>query len=342
MHSSVRSISLLLGLIGCFLPALDGFAQSVGQAQRENQTEWGSDHTELGLPPYVTGDECLFCHRDIGPSWGENRHQLTMRPISDLGKSLRESSKLNALHAPIAEAQFTLGERQATYLLRRSQAYGKLDLFSARIDRKDGQVSGTTETDAEHLVPHWDQTQFAERCAGCHATAVDVRTRAFSATSLDCFVCHGDVPLGHTSDIGQVFLSKTSRDPKHVISICGQCHLRGGQSKSTSLPYPNSFVAGDNLFKDFELDLSPESWESRSFADHHVFQNSYETVVAGDSKLTCVSCHSVHQQNSEMHQGLGHESLCNSCHLNTDDYSVFTKRWIQVMESKDKSHVCDY
>ena len=32
---------------------------------------WGSDHVGKPVPEYVTGDECLFCHRDdVGPTLG--------------------------------------------------------------------------------------------------------------------------------------------------------------------------------------------------------------------------------------------------------------------------------
>ena len=46
-----------------------------------------------------------------------------------------------------------------------------------------------------------------------------------------------------------------------VTSICAQCHVRTGKSRSTGLPYPNNFVAGDNLFRDFQVDFSDEALE---------------------------------------------------------------------------------
>ena len=43
--------------------------------QRTDPAAWGSDHVGQNFPEYMTGDECLFCHRRIGPSWNNNRHQ---------------------------------------------------------------------------------------------------------------------------------------------------------------------------------------------------------------------------------------------------------------------------
>ena len=41
----------------------------VAAADGERQVDpaaWGSDHVGQAMPAYVTGDECLFCHRKIG------------------------------------------------------------------------------------------------------------------------------------------------------------------------------------------------------------------------------------------------------------------------------------
>jgi len=100
----------------------------------------------------------------------------------------------------------------------------------------------------------WDKDVFANRCAGCHSTAVETATTNFSAFGHDCYVCHGVVDLNHTGDTRLMLLSKKRRDgPEVLTSICAQCHLRGAKSQSTGLPYPNQFVPGDNLFKDYEV-----------------------------------------------------------------------------------------
>ena len=105
--------------------------------------------------------------------------------------------------------------------------------------------------------PHWDAKTFGDSCAGCHSTGVDSLQRTFSTRSLDCCVCHGEVPNDHTKNAALVHLSPRRKDPARVItSICAQCHVRTGTAKSTGRPYPNNFVAGDNLFRDFQVDLS--------------------------------------------------------------------------------------
>src|SRR5262245_46913332 len=64
------------------------------EPKRLDPAAWGSDHVGKPVPEYTTGDECLFCHREkIGAKWGENRHNLTIRPLdpdSPAGRALKE------------------------------------------------------------------------------------------------------------------------------------------------------------------------------------------------------------------------------------------------------------
>src|SRR2546428_629726 len=135
--------------------------------------------------------------------------------------------------------------------------------------------------------------------AGCHTTGVETATKTFSAFGHDCYACHGVVDLNHTGDTKLMLLSKKRRDALEVVtSICAQCHLRGGKSRSTGLPYPNQFVAGDNLFKDYLVNFALADDANLNAGDRHVYRNVRDVVVNG-SETTCLSCHKVHGQSTE-------------------------------------------
>jgi hypothetical protein len=38
---------------------------------------------------------------------------------------------------------------------------------------------------------------------------------------------------------------KRATTVRAITSICAQCHVRYGKSRSTGLPYRNTFIAGD-------------------------------------------------------------------------------------------------
>jgi predicted CXXCH cytochrome family protein len=284
--------------------------------KRLDPAAWGSDHVGKPVPDYITGDECLFCHRDkVGPTWGANRHNLTLRLFDEKSPALT-ALKRSAAKDVAGEIKFVLGGEQRQRFLRRGKGYGKLDLLSVgwippRDDKPGKLVS------AER--PHWDGARFADSCAGCHTTAVDPKEKAFSALSLDCFVCHGNVPDEHTKKPESAYLSPKRKDKARVVtSICAQCHVRTGKSKDTGRPYPTNFVAGDNLFRDFQIDFSDKGIAGLSAADRHVLENVRDVVVFGKESLTCLSCHDIHGRSSKKHRSVAKSDYCWSCHQ-TDD-----------------------
>lgn len=292
------------------------------ESRKVDPAAWGSDHVGKPIPDYVTGDECLFCHRmDVGPGFAGNRHNQTIRPI-DEGLDALEALRKDARTKKFADTVVYLlgGPRRQRYL-KPARAYGQLEMLSTQWEPPRATRPGRL-LDAK--APRWDETTFGEACAGCHATAVETNTRAFSAASLDCYVCHGAVDPNHSKDTTLVHLSKARRDaPRVVISLCAQCHARTGRSRSTERPYPNTFVAGDNLFRDFAVDLSPKATVKLHPADRHVLENIRDVTARGDESLTCLSCHDIHRQSSTKHRTLKRLPLCLNCHDATGKETTF-------------------
>lgn len=273
---------------------------------------WGSDHVDKPLPDYTTGDSCLFCHRqNIGARWSENRHNLTIRPFAEDSPARRALSNSPARRFA-DQIEYVLGNERQQRFLRRAKAYGKLELLSIAWIGPRGERPGRLESPND---PRWDETTFADSCAGCHATAVDPKQKAFSSPSLDCFVCHGTIPAEHSKQPELTFFSpKRDESPRVAVSICAQCHVRTGKSKSSGRPYPTNFVAGDNLFRDFQVDLSQSALDRLNPADRHVLQNVRDVVLLGDESMTCLSCHDLHGQSSQKHKLAADGRLCLTCH----------------------------
>jgi predicted CXXCH cytochrome family protein len=283
---------------------------------------WGGDHVGRPVPDYLTGDECLFCHRmDIGPGFAGNRHNLTIRPIDEGPDALQALREHAGTKGVAGDVVYLLGGSRRQWYLRPSREYGRLEMLSAQWEPpRAGHPGRLIDPDR----PSWDAETFAAACAGCHATGVEAATRAFSAVSLDCYVCHGAVDPKHSKDTTLVHLSKARRDPPRVVtSVCAQCHARGGRSRSTGLPYPNTFVAGDNLFRDFQVDLSPEAVTRAHPADRHVLENVRDVVARGREELTCLSCHDVHRQSTAKHRRLARRDLCTNCHDASGQQTTF-------------------
>jgi hypothetical protein len=270
---------------------------------------WGGNHVGKPIPEYVHGDECLFCHRNnVGVTWQKNAHGVTLRQGEDAPELQALVRKQPALARIAADIEYFLGSRHRVRFLKKD-GYGKFALLNTQA------VLGpdTKWIDLDKLA--WDKERFGDRCAGCHATAVDSSTKAFTAFGLDCYTCHGDVTLEHTKDTSLVWLSrKRQDDPRAIASICAQCHLRLAKSRSTGLPYANNFIAGDNLFQDYKVDFARVDDESLNPGDRHILRNVRDVVVRGELTTTCLTCHQVHANSTAKHPTATVAAICADCH----------------------------
>lgn len=255
------------------------------------------DHVGKPVPEHVTGDECLFCHRvKVADTWERNPHARTVW-VNDNG-------------------EYFIGAKPGHVRSLKKTGYGKFAI-------------------ADPGKPVWDDNKFALKCAGCHTTAVDPQTHAFATPALDCYTCHGVVDLEHTNNTALMWLSsKHSKDPKQITSICAQCHLRGGKSKSSGLPYANNFVAGDNLFADYEVDLKQADNPDLNPGDRHIYASVRDVLDSG-SAVTCLSCHQVHADSTAKHRRVLTGPICLNCHNADGPKSVVKKYEVH-------SAVCEY
>ncbi len=311
--TSARWPTGLVWLAVLSLPALVLRLYSDDSNAPAEPANWGSDHVGEPLPAFTSGDECLFCHRvDVGPDWPENRHGLTVRfPDAD-SNAMQALLDVEELEDLAGQIDYVMGNSRRQRFLKSAETHGRLELFSVEwappIDDDPGRLIHQDD-------PHWNAETFGESCAGCHATAVDATTQRFAAVSLDCYVCHGDIHEDHTERPELARFSRAWPDSaREEISVCGQCHLRGGRSQSSRLPYPNNFVPGDNLFLDFQVDLSDEALAEANPADGHILENVRDVVLRGEEGVTCLSCHDVHDQTSRRHRRLGNADICLHCH----------------------------
>jgi len=292
--------------------------RTIAQDAKQNPSKvvdpaaWGSNHAGKSVPEFVHGDECLFCHRNtIGATWQDNAHGVTVRQREDAPEFrglVKEQPKLNEFAEQI---EYFLGSRHHVRFMKKN-GYGKFAILNSKAD-----------LNAEHKVekweavekPDWDNEKFANKCAGCHSTGIDPETKAFSGFGLDCYTCHGDVDLDHSNDTSKVLLSKKRRnDAKVINSICAQCHLRGSSSQSTGLPYPNNFIAGDNLFQDLKVEWAKAEDPNLNPGDRHIWRNVRDVALNGDESITCLSCHQVHTNSSLRHRRVLRAPICAECH----------------------------
>jgi predicted CXXCH cytochrome family protein len=183
--------------------------------------------------------------------------------------------------------------------------------------------------------PFWDKNKFSDKCIGCHMTAIDPKTLRPFETFVGCESCHGPMNDRHTNGSAFMrFAKKAKETPEMIASACGQCHLRGGRSRSSGRPYPSGFISGDNLFKDFAFDFSKADDTALDPLEAHVQRNIRDIVIRGRGELTCLSCHSMHPSSSEIHRRRPRTDYCLTCHK--------AESFKERREYEPHSSVCEY
>jgi predicted CXXCH cytochrome family protein len=296
----------------------------------DDPASWGGNHAGKPIPEYVHGDECLFCHRNtIGVTWQKNAHGVTVRQSEDAPELQRLARQLAELKSVVNEIGYFLGSRHRVRFLKKS-GYGKFSILSLQ-----ALLGANLIEKGSGDSPAWDDDKFGRRCAGCHATAVDASTNSFAAFGIDCYACHGLATLDHSNNTALMWLSTKRRDDVRAItSICAQCHVRYGKSRSTGLPYANNFIAGDNLFQDFAVDFTKIDDETLNPADRHVLRNVRDVAVRGDLSTFCLTCHDLHVSSTSRHSQARRGAICADCHG-----AKFTP---QVKPYEVHSAVCEY
>jgi len=317
---ALRFVTIAWLLLAIFAP----------QQSAIDPASWGGNHVGKPIPEYVHGDECLFCHRNtIGATWQKNAHGVTVRQREDAPELQTLATKLPELSSVVNDIGYFLGSRHRVRFLKKN-GYGKFSILNLQA------ILGANVIDkASGDSPSWDKEKFARRCAGCHATAVDASTNSFSAFGIDCYACHGVATLDHSNNTALMWLSKKRRDDVRAItSICAQCHVRFGKSRSTGLPYANTFIAGDNLFQDFSVDFTKIDDETLNPADRHVLRNVRDVAVNGDTSTFCLTCHDLHVSSTARHSQARRGAICADCHG-----AKFTP---QVKPFEVHSPLCEY
>lgn len=313
---SVKAIAKLASILVLLACAASGM--------RSHQVMVGS---QAERPQLAGGDECLFCHRGtVGAVWQKNAHFLTVR---DKFLEMKEAPEIAVLRADgrfkkyADEVGYVMGGRRAIRFLR-ERPDGRFEILGVAA------IGPRLELRGE---PGWDANKFSEKCIGCHMTGVDPKKLAPFETFVGCEACHGPYDERHTAGVVFMRFARKAKDPPQVVAFtCGQCHLRGGRSRSTGRPFPNNFWGGD-LFEDFQFDFSRADDPNLNPIDAHI-QRNIRDVLAGKSDLTCLSCHRIHPSSADIHRRRPRSDYCLTCHL--------AEPFKQVKKYEVHSDLCEY
>ena len=109
-------------------------SQNSTQTKTVDPKAWGSNHVGKPIPEYVTGDECLFCHRyDVGQTWQKNAHGIAIRRREDAPELVKMLDAQPALASVAKQVGFFMCSRLRVRFLKEN-VYGKFAILAAQAD----------------------------------------------------------------------------------------------------------------------------------------------------------------------------------------------------------------
>lgn len=265
---------------------------------------------------YVGSDNCKQCHLEHYDSWKMTMHSRMTQdaqknrdaiivPIDE--KRIREDlakleDKLKVpsdnIYVPkIDEIKYTIGSQwKQRYVVEKDGT-----LYISPI-----QYNADTDRWVNYHEQDWDKRPWLKKCAGCHATGVDLEKNTLSELAVSCEACHGKgswhsaLPKTAVFEKRQTIVNPAKLTLGVAVQICGSCHNRGKAIEHKGAGWPVGYEPGKAL----EAYYKSTSYEAGDVK--HVYANAFskghhqQYIDWMQSKhkkegVTCTSCHYVHQ-----------------------------------------------
>jgi hypothetical protein len=166
-----------------------------------------------------------------------------------------------------------------------------------------------------HHPEEWQSLPFETRCAACHVTDFRGDRHSFEEIGVGCEACHGPGGRHVDSEDRADVVAFAELDAAEEATVCARCHLQGGRSASSGLPYAPAYVPGGSLFDDYHFDWAQlDSAPADQALDAHQKMLIRRAVLDGDGSLRCTSCHELHGLSHDKHRRLPVGDPCFTCH----------------------------
>jgi hypothetical protein len=193
-------------------------------------------------PHYVTSENCADCHRLQHASWQRTLHPKMFRPVTEPGDILGDFSKPDpAVTFKKEDIQFVVGNKwEQVYVRLIDGEYYPLTAKWLVMQKKW----------EPYKVKDWKETPMTKQCNGCHVTGFDPATGKFPEFGIGCEACHGPgsrhvankkIKLQRECTLCHDHMPPVAAAGKDIVrsvapSVCGQCHARGKNSETGTIP----------------------------------------------------------------------------------------------------------
>ncbi len=340
----LRTVRLSFGLLAFALALVLLVSLNIYASEADDETRYAplDDNSYMDGATFVTSEKCGECHGDEHDEWSDTLHPKKIQVSTDDTVVAPWDIEVTIPVSDGVDATVTLTSNetgwfvslddtgnhtyQADYVLG---GFGWKQRYVTQIDNSKYilPIQWNLETEgwvAYHASDWYEETgepkfvaisqSWDRRCAGCHATGVEVEfndtssewTATYSELGIGCEGCHGPGSLHVSPPSGE--------DRKDFIwnpvdsTACGNCHVRGASvdmlgGKTTGYPMMDGHAIrpGDLLADYYALgpglhaDDETSKQHHQQYVDYigHTHSTSLSTIQENDhGGDSCLQCHS--------------------------------------------------
>lgn len=265
---------------------------------------------------YVGSNTCKMCHLEHYDSWKmtlhsrtgqdaqENRDaiiaQLDEKKIREDLAKLGDELKVPAdqIYIPkVEDIKITIGSQwKQRYIIEKNGEYYITPI----------QYNAETHRWISYHEEDWDKRPWLQKCAGCHATGVDLEKKTFNELAVSCEACHGKgswhaaLPKTAVFEKRQTITNPAKLTMGVAVQICGSCHNRGEATRNKEADWPVDYEPGKSL-EAFFRSTSYEGGDVKNYYANEFSKGHHQQYIDWQQSehyregVTCTSCHYVHQ-----------------------------------------------
>ncbi len=318
-----KALYILLGLLVLILVGCGQPDQAEVPAEGSGEPAQSTEPTEPAAPTYVGSETCKTCHSDKYAGWQRTLHSKMIQDASGEGVVIGDFSNIPEEFADVADVMnpddivYTIGSKwKQRYLVEGEDGFHYILPLQWNTAKEQWQP---------YHKDDWSERPWEKKCAGCHATGLNVTDYSFVEPAIGCEACHGPgSEHAKTADPTKIVATV-------AVDVCASCHNRGVAPSGEG--YPVGFQPGE--------ELGEEHYTSVAVGDKHVWDNGWakghhqqylDWLLSGHSTALeslmesghvrdyCLNCHSADYRLAPEDAKPAPEELtesvnCNVCHV---------------------------
>ncbi len=232
---------------------------------------------------YTTSEGCKECHPEIYRQWEMTSHAKMLRDARKTPSAILADNFSEDIPFTKDDIEFTLGSHWIQKYLTRIDG----DLYILP------RFWNIVENDWEpYSIWNWRNRPYSHHCNWCHSVGYDTGTKTYVEESIGCEACHGPGKRHAESGEAEDIVNPAKLPKMEADMICEACHTDGKDRRSKTYPFPDGYVAGDDLREYYTDFFMPKPGSKGWYKGESTYQERHRMFLFWQSRFysTARSC----------------------------------------------------